>query len=119
MTTGQKLPGMTVVGAACVPLPETGSVGWLPSCSASCSLCWSVPLERKQGSRIGCDVLSSGTELLQSRAQAKPAGPSPTDPLRPPPLPKGIWALPGIGGCQPSHASRGISSYARPSHPVL
>lgn len=61
----QKLPGVPAVGAACVPLSETGRVGWLPSCSASCSVSWSIPLERKQDSRIGCDVLSSGTELLQ------------------------------------------------------
>ena len=64
-----------------------------------CSLLVS-PFRKKEDSRIGCDVFSSGTELLLSCAQAKSAGPSPPKPLRPSLLPKGIWALPGIGRCR-------------------
>ena len=85
MTTGQKLPGMPVVGAVCVSLSQTGSVGWLPSCSASCAVCWSVPLERKR--TVGLDVMCSHQELSYSYPELRqsllvPAPQSHCDPLR-------------------------------------
>ena len=113
MTTGQKLPGMPVVGAICVPLSQTGSVGWLPSCSASCAVCWSVPLERKR--TVGLDVMCSHQELSYSYPELRqsllvPAPQSHCDPLR---CPRAFGPSQELEGAKTSHASRGIRPLGR------
>ena len=113
MTTGQKLPGMPVVGAVCVSLSQTGSVGWLPSCSASCAVCWSVPLERKR--TVGLDVMCSHQELSYSYPELRqslqvPAPQSHCDPLR---CPRAFGPSQELEGAKTSHASRGIRPLAR------
>ena len=113
MTTGQKLPGMPVVGTVCVSLSQTGSVGWLPSCSASCAVCWSVPLERKR--TVGLDVMCSHQELSYSYPELRqsllvPAPQSHCDPLR---CPRAFGPSQELEGAKTSHASRGIRPLAR------
>ena len=97
MTTGQKLPGMPVACTTCVSLSETGRVGWLLSCSVSfCTVCQSVPLERKYDSRMGCDVFSLGIELLQYQ---------PTHACSPG---KVYWYQPSKSACDPLHCPRAL-----------
>ena len=110
---------MPVVGAVCVSLSQTGSVGWLPSCSASCAVCWSVPLERKR--TVGLDVMCSHQELSYSYPELRqsllvPVPQSHCDPLR---CPRAFGPSQELEGAETSHASRGISSYAGPSRTVL
>ena len=113
MTTGHKLPGMPVVGAVCVPLAETGSVGWLPNRSASCADGWSLPSERNR--TVPLDATSSHQELSFSYPELRqslqvPAPQSHCDPLR---CPRAFGPSQELEGAKTSHASRGIRPLAR------
>ena len=113
MTTGHKLPGMPVVGAVCVPLAETGSVGWLPNRSASCAYGWSLPSERNR--TVPLDATSSHQELSFSYPELRqslqvPAPQSHCDPLR---CPRAFGPSQELEGAKTSHASRGIRPLAR------
>jgi len=113
MTTGHKLPGMPVVGAVCVPLAETGSVGWLPNRSASCADGWSLPSERNR--TVPLDATSSHQELSFSYPELRqslqvPAPQSHCDPLR---CPRAFGPSQELEGAKTSHASRGIRPLGR------
>ncbi len=104
---------MPVVGAVCVPLAETGSVGWLPNRSESCADGWSLPSERNR--TVPLDATSSHQELSFSYPELRqsllvPVPQSHCDPLC---CPRASGPSQELEGAETSHASRGIRPLAR------